>query len=127
MKRVRYAEYFVKHNSDRRETAVFIPLRISSFQSSGPFDTMSGVTNPAMVCFVLVKRQTQPGIEIAPSGHSSTHTPHSMQSSSLMTAFPFSITIASTGHTGTHDSQPVHFSTSTTAAIVSGSSEVKDV
>jgi hypothetical protein len=54
--------------------------------------------------------------EIAPTGHSSTQTPHEMHSS-LIFALPSTIEIASTGHTLTHALHPVHFSSSTTAFI----------
>jgi hypothetical protein len=54
---------------------------------------------------------------IASSGQASTHTPQSMQVSSLTTAFSSAIEIASLGHSDTHVSQPVHFSVSTLAGI----------
>ncbi len=55
---------------------------------------------------------------IASTGQASTHTPQSTQRSALITAIPSTILIASLGHSETHDSQPVHFSLSTTAGIL---------
>jgi hypothetical protein len=55
-------------------------------------------------------------IAIASTGQQPTQAPQSTQSLEI-TALPSAIFIASTGHSPTHDSQPVHFSTSTIAAI----------
>ena len=54
---------------------------------------------------------------MASSGQASTQTPQSTQASGSTTALSPDILIASLGHSPTHDSQPVHFSLSTTAGI----------
>jgi hypothetical protein len=51
---------------------------------------------------------------IAPSGHSSAHTPHSSHSASTMAAFSPSMPIACGGHASLHFSHPLHLSLSMT-------------
>jgi hypothetical protein len=56
-------------------------------------------------------------MEIASTGHTSTHAPQSPQVSASTTAKASFIEMASNGHDSTQVSQPVHFSALTTAGM----------
>jgi hypothetical protein len=86
-------------------------------QKNNTFKSLTGLeNNPEEFSHIIaIKRATTKRVGypvnyslMASAGHSSTHAPHSVHSSALITAISLTIVMHSAGHASTHSSQPVH-------------------